>query len=110
MRTTRNALKDDEPIEILHQTLCTGLSASEKRGEHLPAVRARHQPKVDNRHEVINMQAAQQLALGKAAPTIRHGDLLLYVWVMCVVLVKCKSLRWTEAVRRNNLCFVSAPE
>jgi hypothetical protein len=56
------------------------------------------------------MQAAQQLALGKAATMIRHSDLLLYVVVMYVVLVKCKSLRWAEALRRNNLCFVSAPE
>jgi hypothetical protein len=46
-----------------HQAFGASFTALEERPKYLPAIRTRGKSKIGNRHDVIDMQAAQQSTL-----------------------------------------------
>src|SRR4051794_30616767 len=70
IRPSRDALQDQKTVLVLNQSLGSCLSHGQESTQHVPAVRSGRQAEVGDGHNVVHMQAAQQLALRIAAMTM----------------------------------------
>jgi hypothetical protein len=64
----RNALENQETVSGFHQAFGASFAAIEECPKYLPAIRARNEAKIANRHDIVHMHAAQ------AAHALNNGD------------------------------------
>ena len=68
----RNTLEHQETSGFFNQSLCTRLTHVQEGSKYVPAICFGRKPQVGDGHDIVHMQAAQQLALRVATITIRH--------------------------------------